>query len=289
MERTRYTLTYRAAEARQVMDWIEAGQSGCIIGLRGAGKSNFLRFLRRKDVRRHYLGRDYAGFFIVLINLLSLTERTEWAVYELIFHRLVEQLLPLGTDGEFGEEMAILHEKVRRSKDLLTAQRAVARCVDVLCRRPAQRIVLLFDEFHAVFRDLDPSLFRSLRAIRDAHKGQISYIVIVANDLADLRPDLTEVEHFYRLVSRNLCGLGSYGETDARQMIGYLASQRAVELSEGETVRLIELSGGHAGLLKATLSLLWDAHYEGEMVKLSPALGDDPAVQAECRKVWDSL
>ena len=283
MEQARYTINYRVAEARQVMGWIKAGQSGCLIGLRGAGKSNFLRFLLRQDVRRYYLERNWADFAFVLIDLLALAERSAWAVYELVLDRLS------GVNEEIAEELTSLRREVTSSRDLLVAQRAVERCVDALCQRSAQRIVLLFDEFDAVFRALDPSLFRCLRAIRDAHKGQVSYLVIVANDLAHLRDDLTEVEHFCRLVSRNVSGLGPYSKTDARQMIRYLASHRSIELVEQDTVRLIELSGGHAGLLKATLSLLWDAHYGSDLAKLAPALSDEHAMQAECRKVWDSL
>jgi DNA-binding winged helix-turn-helix (wHTH) protein len=291
MEQDRYTLTYRAAEARQAMNWIAAGQSGCLIGLRGGGKSNFLRFLIRQDVRRHYLGQDYADFAFALLDLLALAEFAEWAVYKLMLDRL------LGIEEEIFEKIAALHREVRRSRDPLTAQWAVERCVDLLCRRPAQRIILLFDAFDAVFRALDPSLFRCLRAIRDAHKGQISYIIVIDDELACLRDDWIEVEHFYRLVSRNVCGLGPYNEADARQMIRYLAAQRSIELSGRDTARLIKLCGGHAGLIKAIMSLLWNTHqgsggsaeFAEVLAELAPALRDEPAVQAECRKVWDSV
>lgn len=284
MEQDRYTISYRAAKVRQVMEWIKAGQSGCLIGLRGGGKSNLLRFLLREEVRQYYLGQDYTGFAFVLVDLLALTECTEWAVCELIFDRLLGQLHPLGIEEEIIEEMMSLQREVMRSRDLLTAYRAVERCVDVLCRRPTQRVVLLFSEFDAVFRTLDPSLFRSLRAIRNAHKGQVSYVVVVANDLASLRDDLTQVEHFYRLVSRNICILGPFNEADARHMIHYLASRRSAELSDKDTANVIELSGGHA-----SLSLLWDTHYEGGLAELTPAFKDEPIVQAECRKIWESL
>lgn len=285
----RYTLSYRAVEAQQLMDWVRAGQSGCLIGLRGAGKSNFLRFLLRKDVQLHYLGQDQVNFAFILINLLSLTERTEWEVYDLVLERLLGQLCPAGVDKDAADEMSSLHRRVRRSRDPFTAQRALEQCVDILCQRSAQRIVLLFDEFDAVFGTLAPSLFRCLRAIRDAHKEQVCYIVVVAHDLACLRRDLAQVEHFYRLVSRNICGLGPYNETDARQMMRHLASQRSVVLNKENETRLIELCGGHAGLLKATLSLLWDVHHETNLAELAPALNDEPVVRAECQKVWDSL
>jgi hypothetical protein len=289
MKWDRYTLTYRATETRQVMNWIKAGQSGCLIGLRGGGKSNLLRFLLCEKVRQYYLGQDYANFAFILIDLLALTECTEWAVCELVLDRLLDQLCPLGIEEKIVEEMTLLQQEVMRSRDLLTAYRAVERCVDVLCRRTAQRAVLLFGEFDAVFRTLDPSLFRCLRAIRNAHKGQVSYVVAVANDLASLRDDLTQVEHFYWLVSRNVCILGPFGEADARHMIHYLASRRSAELGDKDTARVIELCGGHASLLKAILSLLWDAHHEGGLAELALALNDEPMVQAECRKIWESL
>jgi len=287
VEQDRYAITYRAAEAGQVMQWIEAGQSGCLVGLRGAGKSNFLRFLLREDVRRHYLGQDYANFAFVLINFLALTERTDWAVCELILDCLLGQLCLQGAEGV--EDAESLHREILHSRDPLTAQRAVERCIGALCRRPAQRVILLFDEFDAVFQALEPSLFRRLRAIRDAHKSQVLYVVVVSNDLPHLREDLREVEHFCRLVSRNVCYLGPYSEVDTRQMVHYLVSRRSVALEPGDTARLVELSGGHAGLLKATLSLLWDARFPGNLEELVPFLSDEPMVQAECRKVWQGL
>jgi hypothetical protein len=289
VKRDRYTITYRAAEAHQVMNWIKAGQSGCLIGLRGAGKSNFLRFLLREDVRWHYLGRDYADFVLVLIDLLALTEYTNWAVCELILDRLLAQLRLFSMETEIIEGVASLHQEAMRLRDPLTAYRALEQCVDLLCRRPAQCVALLFDEFDTAFRTLDPFLFRCLRAIRDAHKGHVSYIVVVDDDLACLRDDLDEVEHFHRLMSRNIRGLGPYNQADAQQMISYLASQRSIELGAGDAARLIELSGGHAGLLKAILSLLGDARQDGGLVELAPILKDEPAVHAECQKVWDSL
>ncbi len=289
MEQDRYTITYRATKARQMMSWIKAGQSCSLVGLRGAGKSNFFRFLLCENILRHYLGRGYADFVLVLIDLLALAELTEWAVYELILDRLVGHLHGLGLEKDAVDAISFLHRDVVHSRDSLTARRAVERCVDLLCQRPARRVILLLDEFDAVFQTLDPSLFRCLRAIRDAHKGQVSYVVITTDELAYLRDDLAEVEHFYRLVSRNVCGLGPYAEADAHQMARYLASRRSVELSDEDTTCLIQLCGGHAGLLKSTLGLFWDAQPGSGLAELVPILKDAPVVQAECRKVWTSL
>jgi DNA-binding winged helix-turn-helix (wHTH) protein len=288
LEQDRYAPTYCATEAQQVMGWLKAGQSGCLVGLRGTGKSNFLRFLLRQGVQQYYLGHDHTDFIFTLINLLALGECTEWAVYELMLDRLLGRVRSLGTE-EIIEEVASLHREVRRSRDALVARRAVERCVGLVCQRLSRRLVLLFDEFGDVFKALDPSLFRCLRAIRDAHKGRVSYIVVVANSLTYLRDDVAQVEHFYRLVSRNVCHLGPYNEADARQMAHHLASQRPIELSEKDVTRLLELSGGHAGLLKALLSLLWDIHYEGSLTEWVSTFNTEPVIRDECRKIWGNL
>jgi hypothetical protein len=286
----RYTISYRSTEICQVMDWIRAGQCGCIVGMRGAGKSNFLRFLLRNDVQQHYRGQNHVDFLFVLVNLLSLTKCTSWGFYELLLSSLLDQLHPPQVNNDTLEEITALRQEATRTRDTLTAQRAIEHSVAILCQSSARRLVLFFDEFDATFRNLDPSLFRILRAVRDSYKDQISYIVIATRDLVELRNDVAEeVEHFYRLVSRNACGLGPYNEADSWQMLAYLAEQRSIKLNKRDSARLIELSGGHAGLLKSIAGLLWSPEYGGNLDKLSEVINDEPMILRECRKVWDSL
>ncbi len=286
----RYTISYRSIEARQVMDWIRAGQSGCLIGLRGVGKSNFLRFLLHSDVQQYYLGQNQPDYLFVLVNLLSLAEDTSWGFYELLVTSLLDQFRLQQAKSDVIEEISVLQREISHSRDMLTARRAVEAAVAILCRLHARRLVLFFDEFDAAFGNFDSSLFRILRTTRDAHKDQISYVVVVTRDLAQLRNNAAEdVEHFYRLVSRNICGLGPYNEADSQQLLTYLLAQRSAKLNERDAAQLIELSGGHAGLLKAITSLLWGPAYDGDLKKLNQTINDEPIVLHECCKVWDGL
>lgn len=285
----RHPLTYRAAEASQVMGWIRTGQSGHILGLRGGGKSNFLQFLLRDDVRQHYLGPASANFVLILIDVLALTECTEWALCELIFDRLLAQCGELGIEDRLIVEMTALHREVIRSKDTLAAYRALERCLGVLCRTRARHVVLFFNEFDAPFRTLHSRLFHSLRAMRDAHKDQVSYVIAVTNDLTSLRDNLDEVEPFYYLVSSNICYLGPLDEADTRYRLRYLAVQRSVELSEQDEARVMELCGGYPSLFRTILNLLWDPNQKYNLAAIAPTLKDEPIVQAECRKIWNSL
>lgn len=289
-EYQRYTTSYRMIETKQVMSWIRAGQCGCIVGLRGSGKSNFIRYLLRVETQQHHLAQEQADCVFALINLLALTERTEWEIYETIVNNLLLQLRPPEIDNEIILEIKSLHQDVMRDHNILIAKRAAERCMALICQQPTRRLILLFDEFDAVFRELPASFFRCLRAIRDMHIDQISYVVVATHDLAELRNDLDEeVDQFYRLVSRNPCWLGPYVEADARQMAGYLAAKRALRLSEKDLKTLFDLSGGHAGFLKTILSLLWTESNTGKLEKSPDAIAREPVIERECQKLWGSL
>lgn len=286
----RYTSSYRSKEARQVMEWVQAGQCGSIIGLRGAGKSNFLQFLLREDVKRRHLRRNPEVFHFLLINLLALVERTDWGVYEILLNNLVGQLHPLDWESAILDKITGLHRDVLRSRDALIAQRAFEQCMTLVSQQPARRLVFIFDEFEEVFRELPAALFRCLRAIRDVHKEQISFLIVATQELTELRDrQINEIDHFYRLVGRNVCWLGPYNEADARDMIRYLAARRSKIISAGEMTRLIEWSGGHAGLLKTLLSFLWNHDQKSISLMELAEFTSELSVQQECSNTWESL
>jgi DNA-binding winged helix-turn-helix (wHTH) protein len=281
-EPQRYSNEYRSTETQKVMNWIKARQCGCLVGLRGVGKSDFARFLLQEETRRYHLGPTYSNFVFVLLDLLALIEHTDWAVYELILDRLLSQVRPF-IEKSIAEEIALLHREITQNKDPRSAQRAIERSMDILCQPPDRRIVWLLDGFDTVFATLTPSLFSFLRTVRDNHKDQLLYLVITEKDLANLRYDLSGLEHFYRLVSRNVYYLGPFTKTDAQHMIQHRSAQRSVELQDTEIEFLIELSGGHAGLLKALLTLFWDTREKSSL------LNSQPIIQAECRQIWEGL
>jgi DNA-binding winged helix-turn-helix (wHTH) protein len=257
--------------------------------LGGAGKSNFLRFLLRKNVRQQYLGPESNDFYSILVNFLSLVERTEWGTYELVLNSIIKGPHPPNWNSTIIDEISIRHQEIIKTRDALIAQRAFEYCVALMSQQSTGRLVFIFDEFAAVFRDVPASVFKCLRAIRDAYKDQISFIAVSAHDLTYLGDDLIEeVEHFHRLISRNICWLGPYSERDSQEMIRYLAARRSRVLREADTAHLIELSGGHAGLLKAILSFSWN-HEKGFGLITDLQLLNEPPVRRECGKIWKSL
>lgn len=284
-----YPLSYRSNETRQLMGWIRAGQCGCLVGLRGSGKSTLLEFVAaREDLHRLHLGSEPFPIFI-LLDLLSLIEVSEWAANELILSRLVRQLQWCGIEADRVEEMAALHQEFIRDRQSPLAHRAIEQCLDLLYRQAGPRVVMIFDEFDHVFGTLGASLFRFLRSLHNTYRGQLSYIVAVSRELAELRESVFDVDHFYRMLSRNVCRLGPLSEADACEMIGFQAARQDMVVSEPDAMRLVELTGGHSSLLKACLSLLLGTDCQGDLTKFKAMVGNTPSIEYECRKIWESL
>jgi DNA-binding winged helix-turn-helix (wHTH) protein len=271
------------------MEWVRAGQCGSIVGLRGAGKSIFLHFLLREDIRRNYLGPNYNNFVFILIDLLGLIENSDWAIYELILSRILGLLRQSGADAADVEEINLLHREYIRNRQAPIAHRTIEQGIYILCSQLGKQVILFFDELDRVFGTSDPSLFLFLRGLWNAHDGRLSYIIAVSKKVEELRENLTEIDHFYRLVRSNICELGPLGEADAREMIDHLIASRSLELNEIHKKRLFELSGGHGGFIKAMLSLLWETKYEGDLARLDLAIKDEPVIEHECYKIWSGL
>jgi DNA-binding winged helix-turn-helix (wHTH) protein len=113
-------------------------------------------------------------------------------------------------------------------------------------------------------------------------------VVATRDELSRIRENVDECESFYELFSLNTYGLGPYNRADAINMVQRLAARRRVKVTDDDVNLLLKVSGRHPGLLRAAL---W-ALSEGKIDKsgdISRQLLDNPDIQAECSKMWDSI
>jgi hypothetical protein len=131
--------------------------------------------------------------------------------------------------------------------------------------------------------------------LRD-NKVRVVYLTLTRREPGFLRDDTPEFEELFELLSSpgHTLPVAPYVETDALLMLRRLAARQVPPrpLSEAEGRRFFDLSGGHAGLLRA---LFFATQYTPELaaVVMSPTewvrLADHADVEGECRKIWDSL
>jgi DNA-binding winged helix-turn-helix (wHTH) protein len=283
-----YPPTYRQEIVTRIMDTITAGESCSIVGVASTAKSNLFRFLIRPDVRQKYLGESWGKYLFLYIDTNSLTELSEWGLYELLLRRIVEATEGLKVESQWSKLFNDLYQQAVWPEKRPLARGYLERGVKNLCQRLGFRLVFLFDEFDKIFRQGDTRFFLSLRALRDEHKYRLSYVVATRDELSRIRENVGECESFYELFSLNTYGLGPYNRADAINMVQRLAARRGIAVTDADTNLLLRVSGRHPGLLRAAFWALSDGKIDksGDIYR---QLLDNPDIQAECTKIWDSI
>jgi hypothetical protein len=283
---------YRQSEINFIARCLRSGDSCAVVGSSGMGKSNLFRYLLTTEVRRFCYQDDWQRFFTVGIDSNALGRVTEESTYQLLMDGVIDESRQRQTPGETLNGIEAIRQGVASSPDPLIWKNAVRQAVQLLMDSdPARHIVFAFDQFDGVYKTLPGHFFANLRSIRDQHKHRISYLTFTREELFQLC-SAPECEEFYELLSPNIVGLGPYNLYESRALLQQVSGRYGQILLDHVSHSLIELSGGHPGILKAmAVAVLRDA------ISLS-AIKDDRVIETfltiedvktECSKLYHSL
>lgn len=242
-----YPSDYRSKEVQAALCAVRAGECVSFVGLSGSGKSNLLGFLAGRQL--------LPGCRMALVDCNRLAEFNTYSLFRQIRQALGESTAP--SDGTFHlDEMDALEKVVER-----VLQQASALC-------------LLLDRFDALGAQSEPAIYGNLRALRDAHKYDLTYITATRRPL-DPHTELAEL--FYA----NTFWLGALSESDARWNIARYASRRGVSWNDQVQGWIIELSAGYPSMLRAVC----EAYAAGGELEVA-SLANHPAVQRRIDEFW---
>lgn len=241
-----YPPDYRAEETRAIAAAIAAGECVSVVGLSGSGKSNLMGFLAQRV--------SVAGCRLTLLDCNRLPEHTPPALLRLIRCALREE--QAGDCPPFADELGAL-------------ERVIAQAL-----AGVSVLALLLDRFDALPADAMPAIAGNLRALRDAHKFQLSFVIATRRPLPP-RSELAEL--FYA----NTLWLGPLSERDARWNVARFAARRGAQWDEDTARRIIALSQGYPSMLRAVC----EAHAAGAALTVESLLAH-PAVAARIEEFW---
>lgn len=282
---------YRHEVIRFIMDCIAAGDSCSIVGASGTAKSNLFRHLLNQEVRQHYLGDAWQSYLFLAIDSHALAELSERAMYNLLLERLTAEIRARGLGDDLITTVEQLYQQALPSADSLAWQRNFTQAMRaVMTADTTHRLVFLFDQFDEVYKTLNPRFFANLRSMRDDFKYRVSYVVFTRDELPRLRQG-PECEELYELLSPNVIGLGSYNYDDSWVLLRRVAGRYGLTPDSVLGDRLIALTGGHPGLLKAAYMATLRGSLtlpEADLEAIQTLLADAD-VRTECLKLWESI
>jgi hypothetical protein len=287
------TLDYRYHLTHDVLTNLNKGECCAVVGVGSCGKSRLLRHISRPETLEYHLSNAAYDHLVVLIECNGWINDTIFAAYEGIARALNEavQTAPQSITQTARRELAPLYDAVTNERDL--AYKHIMTGLNILLGGSRLKLTLLFDEFDFVFEKFDPQLFRNLRALRNAHKYQLTYLVTTRKQMPYQRAPETwaDVEEFYELFADNTFAIGPYDDRDASEMIADLEQRMEFDLQgRYATQWLIEITGGHPGLIGASFRLLEAQKAQPTtQQQMASLLVHDQSTWKECRKIWDSL
>jgi hypothetical protein len=316
-------LNFREKETLDVFSKLLSGECCSVVGVGSVGKSNFLRHILTAQVQTEVVKRlsserypqdTERGALLTLIlidpnTMLDTSAQTTsrspscWAGYEVLMHRLYKAFYPLtGLEDREKEDFVKAYRLMTDSSNSLLPYiglRYLERGLEILLNpeslpRSRRQIVFVFDEFEEMLAELPPKFFRALRGLRDDYKYRLMYLTFTRRPLAQIvqekKYDYHALEPFIELFTDNICYLGPYSEADAMDMLNRLARRHGKDYTVQFRRFLIRVTGGHAGLLRASFRLVENLpHFSMPEEKAVQFLVEHPAVQTECQTIWAGL
>ena len=270
---------YRRREVNALVQAIRARENRLLLGLPGMGMSNVLRFL---------------------VARADLTER------EVTFAYLNCDALEEGPDSEaFFETIAAQLDEQGLVEAPNQAEQGYKRLNSLITRiggDPLRRIVIVVDQGDSMLSAADKSFYRKLKALADLNK-RVCYIFAASPRLADwVDPDNL-------LFAGRRLVVGPLNEGDCAGAIAEEAQRLGQDFDRATAKRLMRLTGGHPGLLRAVSSAVVEETISSavgseieEMEEMEERLNlsDPEAVWVErllergdieyrCQKMWNEL
>jgi hypothetical protein len=250
-----YPSDYRFRETNLILNAVRSGESVCVVGLSGSGKSNLLGFLYHRQSDLASLVSD-AVPALVLVDCNRLRQPTATAFFQLLHSQL--DCPELGASAD-----------VLGSLEKCLAYRL--QSFGPLC--------LLFDRFDVFLNEPYSvhermSIMNNLRVLRDTYKYNLTYIIATRQLLGN---DNELAELFFA----NSLWLGPLSQSDSRWNVQRFAQRKAIHWDADTIQEIVHHSWGYPSLLRAVC----EAHASGIELSLS-ALSQHPAVIQRAKEFW---
>jgi hypothetical protein len=240
--------TYRAKETQTILRAIRAGDSVSLVGLGGAGKSNLLGYMA--------YAQSAPDLSFVPIDGNRIVEPTSSALYSLIGNALLKDEA-VDSAISFRELASLLNRRMESSEC------SVCLILD---------LSLFFSRYPLLAND--PLLMGNLRALRDANKYRLTYLIATRHPLA-AHTELSE------LMYATTIWLGPLSHDDAEWSVKRFLSRKSVVWNRHEVEEAILMSRGYPSLLRAVC----EAHASGAMLDV-PSLQQHSVVQKCLTEFW---
>ncbi|PIE80595.1 MAG: hypothetical protein CSA11_07560 [Chloroflexi bacterium] len=282
----RYPDTYRMPEVKTIASWINKGESGCVVGVPGVGRSTLLDFIyHRPEALTPYLTVPPEHVVIIPIDLNILPDDTIATLYRVIlraFYGARKQF-----DNSLQQIISDFYQRHAASHDPFLPQSALLELLALFQAREA-RLVWILNHFDEFLKTATLEMTRTLRSLRDSYKGTLCYLAGMITDMAHLS-DLEVGRPLHHILDVNVYWVGSLNKTDANHMFRRELRTAVPAPTAEEIQSLWHITGGYPTLIKIVAHWwMTDGRQQDQYQWIETLLGQRN-VQYRLMCLWDGL
>lgn len=277
--------TYRQPEMTRLAGWIAAGESGAVLGLPGVGRATLLGYLcYRPDVLARYLPPGLTAQ-LVAVDLHNLPDHRLATFYRVILRAFYENRQQFA-EAQQQAITAIFRRYETVAQDAFLPQSGLRELLQML-QTDDVRVVLVLNRFDRFLYSATPQMTRTLRGLRDAFKGTLSYILGMEQEGIYLS-GVESAAPLRTLLDTYVCWVGPLSPADGLDMIRRQTA-RENEMPASAADHLLSLTGGYPALLRVACSWWLAAASLPPQPEWAAILSQQPNVRHRLQELWQSL
>ncbi len=276
---------YRQPEMKQLAGWIAAGESGVVLGLPGMGRATLLDYLCYcPDVLAGYLPPGVTAR-LVSVDLHNLPDHRLATFYRVILRSFYENREQFD-EAQQQAIVAVFRRYETAAQDAFLPQSGLRELLQMMQANDV-RVVLVLNRFDRFLRTATIQMTRTLRGLRDAFKGTLSYILGMEQEGIYLS-GMDSVTPLRTLLDTFVCWVGPLAHTDGLDMIRR-QTIREKEMPASDATHILSLTGGYPALVRVVCRWWLAAAPLPPQKEWAAVLGQQPNVRHRLQELWSSL
>ncbi|MCC6458754.1 MAG: winged helix-turn-helix domain-containing protein [Caldilineaceae bacterium] len=282
----------RHLDVHNLLQYLYNGQCVQVVGFSNVGKSALLRLLAQPDVWTQELGEAGQEFLAVYVDCNRMLEMSDQGFYELVLRCLQEASPTLAALPELRSAYEMLVTPASEFQVPL----GFTRGVTAVLQATQQSVIFLLDEFDEPFTQLDSRVFLNLRALRDRHSAQLTYVT-ATNQPLTVPPSTPHVAEFCELFAPRTWFLAPLTRLDVERSVRAFMDAYEADFTPADVDFIFQWAGGHPNLVESVCIHLdaaldharglrpsehWELHQN-----VARQLLNDERIKQECAKLWD--
>src|SRR3990167_472676 len=285
---TKYPLSFRKKEAKELGEHLKLRHSVELIGTKRVGISDFLRFFlyRRGIVQKYIEKREFHLFISVDLN--DLVELEIFPFWILTFKRINDAVQTASVSEKLKKEVNLLFLDSIQERDTFLTLENIRQALSKIVKAKIIPTIFLI-RFDRIVGVCDSQFFSNLEGLVDSSGRKLAYVFTGFRKIDKMAGE--KLSRNFLHVFQNIIYVKPANFTDTKVVFDAFKRRYKISPKRQLEKKLIGISGGHIQYLHLSIIIL-QAEMKRKKIdegEIFGAISKDERINLQSEEIWESL